>query len=113
MLKRIINFLFKKRYKALIEYTNGLEKQIKEQPAFTTLKIPEGEKLQNYLASLSKNEYFMFYLFALENELLQSFVNGKESDIYKGGLKAIKRIKTDVLDAIRNDEIKRMKALNE
>lgn len=106
MFKKIFNYLFRKQNIVLLEYVSSLEKQLNEFPAFTTLKIPSNDKLQGFLAELGKNEYYLFYLLAIENELVESFINGKESDIYKGGLKAISRIKLDCLQAVKNEKMK-------
>lgn len=104
----MLKWLFKKQNAALIEYVKGLEEQLKRTPQFTTLPVPEGEKLQAFLSDLGKSNYFMFYLHAIENELISSFTSGKESEIYKGGLKVIERIKKDIFQAVRNVETKRV-----
>lgn len=108
MLKKLFAYFFKKTNKDLVDYVKVLEKQLREAEAkYTTLKVPSGENLQTYLSELYKNEYFLFYLHTIENELIVAFTNGKESDLYRGGLKAISRVREGIKDAYRFEEIKR------
>lgn len=114
MLKKILAWLFKAQNKAVFEYVKSLEERLKKEKEiqYVTINIPENDKLQTFLSELGRNEYFSFYIQCIENELISGFVNGKESEIYKGGLKVAKRIKEDVKQALKNEETIRIKAEN-
>jgi len=111
--KKIYGYFFKKSNEDLLKYVKGLEEQVKRNPQYTTLKIPDGEKLQLFLADIGKSDYMMFYLHCIENELIGGFINGKESDIYKGGLKVVNRIKTDIIQAVKSEKLAETRKENE
>jgi hypothetical protein len=61
------------------------------------------------MSDLGKKEMFSFYLMTLENEIMMLFRNSKDSEVYRGGLRVIDRIKTDMHAASYSESRKNAK----
>jgi len=73
---------------------------------YVTLPVPRsGADLQAFdafLAGLSKNQIFLFYLHSLENDILRQFTdknNSTDAERHRGSLLVIRKIRTDLEDA--------------
>ena len=106
-------FIRKKKVDILTRYVKGLREELElyknGYASYVTIPVPSGETMvsfNEYLGTLGKNQFFLFYLTTLENELLGLFRDGKGEDIYRGGLRAVDRIRKDIALANSTDGIK-------
>ena len=73
---------------------------------YTTLKVPNAENLNSYLAKLGRDEYMPFYLLTLENDIFSKFVSGTGDEVYRGGLRVVQKIRADIRAAMADEEVK-------
>ncbi len=63
---------------------------------YVTVAVPTKEQINSRLADMYYDKTFAFYLMAMENEMLALFRDGKGEDIYRGGLRVVSQIKSDI-----------------
>lgn len=112
MFNWLFNWFFAKRNKVLIDHIKMLEARCKELPAFIPIKVPTADELSKFLADLGKSETFRFYLHTAENGVMEQFVNGSGSDVYRGALKQLSQIRIDMNNAMISEEKKKADIYN-
>jgi hypothetical protein len=103
-MKRFFKLLFSffTSRRALLALIAVQQKQIllsENKVNYVTLPIPDKKQINSRLNDLFHDKIFSFYLMAMENDLFSLFRDGKGEDIYRGGMRAIDRIKQDMARA--------------
>ncbi len=96
-------------YKQLTEGQGRELEKYRRFEHYTHLPVPNEESMagfQRYLAALGSNEFFMFYILTLENEIIANFAGGAPPEFARGAVHLINRIRSDVKTEIANQAVR-------
>jgi hypothetical protein len=82
--------------KALVDGQAAQLKKYHDYSQYITVPVVSGKAVTTFLSDLAKQQVFLFYLMTVENDVMFKFRDGKDSDVYRGALRAIDKIREDL-----------------